>query len=282
MEIFSGNSSFSLEAREKTGDTRDDGLFLWGLVIIVLIGLNAFAWAFCMYVFGNPEVPFNYKLLTHPKIDRLEPLHNYDPVSAPRGNFLTAKDLYAEQYQFEDKSLKGYNTLLKRDFLKSYIGSGETKYVRGSFKVEGVTLLTADDVFPSGIAVRARSQDFPAVLIDYVLPAESVPANTWQVGDILEIERSATCAAVVHFERLTDEDVCITAIPIVKREHQTPGGGIVYSQLPERINLNGVWPISKTGADSAPTPPAVVPKLPVKARIVEPGAGDQPAQEAAP
>ena len=269
MEIFTGQSSFSREAREKTGERQDDGLFLWVLVILVLIGLNAFAWAFCMYVFGNPEVPFNYNLLTRPWIDRLEPLQNYSPVSAPRGKFLTAKEFYSEQYQIKEKSLDGYNAILKRNFINSYVsvGTTDTKFLRGSFKVEGVTLLTADDVFPSGIAIRARAQDFPAALLDYVLPAESVPANTWQIGDVLEIERSSTCAALVHIERLSDDEVCFTAVPIVEREHQTPGGGIVKSKLPERINLTGTWPMSKTGVSSLPTPPDA-PK-PIKAKQVE-------------
>jgi hypothetical protein len=270
MEIFTGQSSFSREAREKTGERQSDGLFLWVLVILVLIGLNAFAWAFCMYVFGNPEVPFNYKLLTHPKIDRLEPLKNYSPVNAPRGKFLTAKDFYADQYRIKEKSLAGYNAILKRNFLQSYVGvsTSDTRFMRGSFKVEGVTLLSADDVFPSGIAVRARSEDFPAALLDYVLPSESVPANTWQIGDILEIEQSSTCAALVHIERLTEDEVCFTVVPIVEGQHQTPGGGAVNSKLPERINLTGSWPLSKTGVSSLPAPPDA-PKDPIKAKPVE-------------
>lgn len=267
MEIFTGNSTFSREAREQKGEGRDDGLFLWGLVIIVLIGLNGFAWAFCMYVFGHPEIPFNYKLLTHPKIERLEPLESYDPVSAPRGDFLTAKELYAEQHQIEKKDLKVHNAILKRHFLHSYVGMDDTVFVRGSFKVEGITLLTSDDVFPSGIAIRARAEDFPAALLDFVLPAKTVPANTWQIGDILEVERSATCAALVHIDRLAEDEVCFTAVPIVTREHQTPGGGIVLTELPELINLEGTWPLSKPGTSSLPLPPGAKP--PVKARAVE-------------
>jgi len=269
MEIFTGNSAFSREEREKKGEGRDDGLFLWGLVILVLIGLNAFAWAFCMYVFGRPEVPFCYKLLTHPKIERLEPLKSYDPVSAPRGKFLTAKEFYEQQYQIEDKNLKGYNAILKRNFLRSYADMDDTLFLRGSFKVEGITQLTPDDVFPSGLALRVRAEDFPAVLIDYVLPAETVPANTWQIGDVLEIERSSTCAAMVHIERLSEDEVCFTAVPIVSREHQTPGGGVILAKLPGLINLEGSWPLSKPGVSSLPKPPVPGDAAPIKARPVE-------------
>ena len=269
MEIFTGKSAFSREEREKKGEGRDDGLFLWILVIFVLVGLNAFAWAFCMYVFGHPEVPFNYKLLTHEKINRLDPLQSYDPVSAPRGRFLTAKELYSEQHAYNEAALKGYNAILKRRFLHSYVGidKDDTLYVRGNFRVEGVTLLTEDDVFPAGIAVRARAEDYPAALIDYILPADSVPANTWQIGDVLEVERSATCAALVHIERLSEDEVCFTAVPVVSREHQTPGGGVVLADLPGRINLEGTWPLSKPGVSSVPRPPGR--KAPLKARVVE-------------
>jgi hypothetical protein len=60
-------------------------------------------------------------------------------------------------------------------------------------------------------------------------------------------------------------------VPIVKGEHQTPGGGIVTNYLPERIDLTGTWPLSKTGVSSLPLPPAAPEKE----------AGPQPIEAAA-
>jgi len=246
MEILSGQSSFSRETREEEGETGDaSNLFLWSIVIVVLMGLNAFAWIFCMYVFGNPEVPFNYQLLT--KMEKLDPIEAFEPVTAPRGKFFTVRQLYGDVYEYENSELNVYNNILKRYYLYNYKERDDVTFVSGRFQVLGVRALESDDVFPKGIAIRARALDFPAGYLDLVLPStEPVPAHHYRPGDPLDLEESASCFVLLHVHRLGDPDeVCFTAVPLVKRDFQTPAGTTLSVHPPEWLNLEtGRWPLS--------------------------------------
>lgn len=246
MEILSEHSVFSREAREERGEPTDLGtLFLWGAVILALLGLNAFSWIFCMYVFGNPEVPFNYKLLTHPKIDRLDPIRGFEPVTAPRGNFQGARKLYTEVYDYTPEQINAYNGILKRHYLHNYKERDDVPYLSGNFRIESVRELQPEDVFPSGLAIRAVAEDLPAAYLDLVLPSEKVPAGHYKPGENLVVEESATCAALLHVQPLGEDKICFTVVPLVMREFKTPSGETIATKPPERLNLEtGHWPIS--------------------------------------
>lgn len=276
MEIISESSSFSREAREEKGES-GGALFLWTLAIIVLIGLNAFSWIFCMYVFGNPEEPFNYNLLQ--KLERIDPLVEYTRVSAPRGKFFTAKELYAEQYGFEDKALGGFNRLLLRMYLKNFTIKSDAppEFIYGTFKVQTVRNLTADDVFTQGLAIRAQADDFPAAYIDFVLPTETAaPVSHWKPGDVIEIDRGDTCAYVVHIERGDEEKVIISAFPLVAREYTPPeetvegenkGLSTIQIRPPSVLNLASSFPLS-----NEPAPIAIPVTEPLPEGIDDPAA----------
>ncbi|MBL9155390.1 MAG: hypothetical protein JNK37_23130 [Verrucomicrobiales bacterium] len=245
MEFLTEHSEFSREAREEREDNIGS-LFLWSVVIVVLLGLNAFSWLFCMYVFGNPEVPFNYQLLT--KLERLEPITGFKPVDAPRGKFHNVKDLYLEYYDFSDEKLNAYNGILKRFYLKNYLERNDVRFVRGTFKVESARELTPDDVFPHGVAVRLQAEDYPAAHVDFVLPSPAdaeIPAEHFRPGDVIQIQESATCAALVHIHRMEEDHVCFTVVPLVMRDYETPAGTALKVAPPEWLNLgSGRWPVS--------------------------------------
>ncbi|MCB1229024.1 MAG: hypothetical protein KDN19_02090 [Verrucomicrobiae bacterium] len=248
MEFVSEHSIFSREAREER-EENIGSLFLWSVVIVVLLGLNAFSWIFCMYVFGNPEVPFNYKLLT--KLEKLDPITSFDPVTAPRGKFNNAKTLYLEYYDFDAGKRNAFNGILKRFYLKNYLERDDVTFISGSFKVESARELQPDDVFPHGVAVRLQAEDFPAAHVDFVLPSPSdfvIPEEHFRVGDIVQIQESATCAAVIHVQRMDEDNICFTAVPLVAREFETPAGPKLNVEPPERLNLDtGHWPLSNDG-----------------------------------
>ena len=274
MEIISESTSFSREAREETGES-GGALFLWTVAIIVLIGLNAFSWVFCMYVFGNPEEPFNYNLLR--KMDRIDPLVTYSSVSAPRGKFFTAKDIYAEQYGFETEAeLEGFNRLMLRVYLKNFTikSNAPPEFIYGTFKVQTVRNLGPDDMFMQGLAIRAQAEDFPAAFVDFILPSESPnPVSHWNPGDLLEIDRGETCAYVVHVERGDEESIVISAFPLVSRAYEPPSAegdeanqGLtkILIKPPEMLNLASKFPLSN--------PPAPMPRaeaLPMPEEAVE-------------
>lgn len=246
MDFLTEHSEFSREAREEREDNIGS-LFLWSVAIVVLLGLNAFSWLFCMYVFGNPEVPFNYQLLT--KLERLEPIAGFKPVDAPRGKFHGAKDLYLEYYDFSPEKLNAYNGILKRFYLKNYLERTDVKFLSGSFKVESARELRPDDVFPHGVAVRLQAEDYPAAHVDFVLPAPAdakLPAEHFRPGDVIQIQESATCAALLHVHRMEEDHVCFTAVPLVMRDYETPAGTTLPVAPPKWLNLgSGRWPISE-------------------------------------
>jgi hypothetical protein len=245
MEFLTEHSEFSREAREEREDNIGS-LFLWSVVIVVLLGLNTFSWLFCMYVFGNPEVPFNYQLLT--KLERLDPLTGFKPVDAPRGKFHNVKTLYLEHYEYTTENLNAYNGILKRLYLKNYRERDDVKFLSGTFKVESSRELRPDDVFPHGVAVRLQAEDYPAAHVDYVLPSPAgaeIPAEHFRPGDVVQIQESATCAALLHVHRMEDDHVVFTAVPLVVREYETPAGTKLQVAPPEWLNLgSGRWPIS--------------------------------------
>jgi hypothetical protein len=245
MEFLTEHSEFSREAREEREDNIGS-LFLWSVVIVVLLGLNAFSWLFCMYVFGNPEVPFNYQLLT--KLERLEPIAGFKPVDAPRGKFHNAKSLYLEYYDYSAEKLNAFNGILKRFYLKNYLERDDVKFLSGTFKVESSRELRPDDVFPHGVAVRLQAEDYPAAHVDLVLPSPAdaeIPGEHFRPGDVIQIQESATCAALIHVHRMEEDHVVFTAVPLVIREYETPAGTKLQVAPPELLNLgSGRWPIS--------------------------------------
>lgn len=263
MDHVSEQSIFSREAREEREDNIGS-LFVWSIVIVILLGLNAFSWVFCMYVFGNPEVPFCYQLLT--RLDKLDPITGFEPVTAPRGKFNAAGALYAEYYDQETygpETLNALNGILKRDYLKNYFETGDVNFVSGAFTVETVRDLETSDVFPHGLALRLKSDEFPDAHLDLVLPVPDdaeIPETHFRAGDFVQVEESALCAALIHVHRGTEDQMVFTAVPLVKRvddsKFPTPAGNDLVIAPPERLNLDtGLWPLSEDPIpESAPDP----------------------------
>ena len=160
MRFLSEESSFSRNSREQDeGRYVSGNLILWIAAIAVLTGLNFASWSFCMWVFGQPEHPMNYKILT--RLDKLDPIQGFIPTTAPRGKFHSSKDLYSNVYPFNRTELKAYNGILKRHYLKNYKERDDVTYLAGDFVIERVRKLTDNDVFPSGLAVRAKGKKLP-------------------------------------------------------------------------------------------------------------------------
>lgn len=245
METVSDQSAFSRKLREQDeGRFVSGNIVLWVAVIAVLIGLNFASWSFCMWVFGQPEHPMNYRLLT--KLEKLDPIHGFTPVTAPRGKFFSAKDLYAQVYPFSPTQLRAYNGILKRYYLKNYHELSNVTFLAGDFTVLSVQRLREGTVFPSGLVVRGRSTSFPDAIVDLALPSATIPAKfDLEAGQVLKIEESTTCAAVLHIERLEDSTMVFTAVPLVSRVFEFAEGASIDVSPPERIAIDPeLWPIS--------------------------------------
>lgn len=245
METLSDQSSFSRQSREQDeGRYVSGNLVLWLAIIAVLVGLNFASWSFCMWVFGQPEHPMNYRLLT--KLERLDPIHGFTPVSAPRGKFISAKDLYAQVYPFSPTELRAYNGILKRSYLKNYLEQENVTFLSGEFTVLSVQPMGPEDVFPAGYVIRGRSTTFPDALVDFPLPSEETPGKfVLAAGQVFKIEESSTCAAILHIERLDDGTMVFTAVPLVERVYEFTDEAAITVKVPPQIRIDPEnWPIS--------------------------------------
>jgi len=246
METLSDQSPFSKQSRQDDGGRYGGGnLVLWAAVIAVLVGLNFASWSFCMWVFGQPEHPMNYRLLT--RLDRLDPIHGFTPVTAPRGKFLSAKDLYAQVYPFGPEELRAYNGILKRHYLKNYLERDDVTFLSGEFAVVSSRPLKEGDVYSKGYVLRARSTTFPDALLDLALPATAVPEKfELEPGQVIRVEESSTCAAVLNIDRDDDGTMVFTVVPLVEREYEFGESAAIAVEAAPQIHLDPeLWPISR-------------------------------------
>lgn len=295
METLSDQSPFSRQSRERDeGRYVSGNLILWVAVIAVLIGLNFASWSFCMWVFGQPEHPMNYRMLTY--LERLDPIHGFSSVTAPRGKFYSAKDIYAQVYPLSRTELRAYNGILKRHYLKNYLEQSNIAFLAGEFSVVSVRKLTPEDAFESGYAVRARSTIFPDAYLDLVLPSPTPPPSfPLAKGQVIKIEESSTCAAILHVDRSDDGTMIFTAVPLVGRnpdpETQNNSGIYRFSEEavievwpPETIRLEPeYWPVSGEADEIEAKPVSLSPEATAEAEATEAAgakASEQP--EAAP
>ncbi len=274
MEFLSEESDFSKKAREDEDPNSVGGnLLLWVVAIMVLLGLNAFSWIFCMYVFGQPEEPFNYNLLA--KLEKVPKLEGFLPTTVPRGKFHTVKELYAKSFSFTPEELANYNDIKKRHYLKNFYERSDVTFLGGDFVVQNIRKLSEKDVFPRGFAIRARAESFPDGLVDFVIPAGSledtveteegeikplpvieIPNTLYAPGEEFKIEESSTCAALLNIERQENDLMVFTVVPLVNRTFKAANGNEIKSRPPQRLNLAARrWPLSDNGLVSNPIAP---------------------------
>jgi hypothetical protein len=199
--------------------------FWWLLANALALCFAVVSWMVCLHVFGNPEIPRNYEILR--KLGRLPTLKRYTVLDVPNGNLLDPKGLYSKFFNITGDQLARVNSQLMRNYLTNFERPLALTYIEGDYQVEKTRVLGKNDFLPAGFAVRARAlikpDDFskPApfpVVIEYVFPTQKTSAaREFRAGDILSVKKSPNCAAIVHVERLTENDeqlLCLTVIPI--------------------------------------------------------------------
>lgn len=197
-------------------------------------------------VFGHPEHPFSYNLLT--KLGKIEPLLGYTKTGVPGGKFLTAKDLYARAYPFNKKQLKAYNGILNRNYLWNFKDRAPATFVFGSSKIESVRPLTMEDVFQKGILIVGIADKFPDAKIELILPTTEPVGRTdqhYQVGEMLEIGKSSMAAVVLNAAKQGEDDpIVFRAVPLITKSadqsnlpFKTPSGQTLILETPQWLNI---------------------------------------------
>lgn len=230
--------------------------FWWLLANALALCFAVLSWAFCLHVFGNPEIPRNYEILR--KLGRLPQLKRFTMLDVPNGNLLDPKGLYSKFFALSGDALDRVNAQLMKNYLTNFTRPQALTFIEGDYEVEKIRVLGADDFLAGGFAIRARAlvkpDDYsnPAlypVLIEYVFPTkDAAAARDFRVGDLLAVKKSPNCAAIVHAERLKEGDdqvVSLTVIPIAYGPYRVGETATFTIEPPTEVRPKSGFPVFK-------------------------------------
>jgi hypothetical protein len=234
---------------------RRPAYFWWLLANALALCFAVASWTLCLHVFGNPEIPRNYELLR--KIGRLPELKRYTVLDVPNGNLLDPRGLYSRFFPLTTDQLARFNTRLMRNYLTNFERPLALTYIEGDYQVEQIRELGPRDFISHGFVIRARAlvkpDDFTKaapypVVIEHIFPTQDPAAREFRPGDILSIRKSPNCAAIIHIERILDDDdplVCLTVVPIAYGPYRV-GDNITFGiEPPVEVNPAAEFPMFK-------------------------------------
>jgi hypothetical protein len=235
---------------EKQPPRKDSGLFGWTVFILLLIGFAICCWVFSFYVFGHPEKPFSYAILT--KLKKLETPKRFEVTAAPEGEFFNAEQLWERYNKMTDRELERASETLLRNYLRNYKLTGDkTPYVIGSFNILDSYELGDSTLFPSGVVALAQATDAPQVLLEHVFTGDKrvIPVlhRMLLTGLNLRFDRTVDLSALVNVTRLKDGRLQCTAIPLLYGSYTTSTGAGTFSlEPPTRLNIAAGLPVVST------------------------------------
>ncbi len=226
---------------------RKDNLFLWTIFLLLLVGFSMACWIGSYVVFARPELPFSYKLLR--KIHKIDPPQKFKVTAAPKGEFLTAEQLYNRYNSLSGPALRELNRQLERSYLRNYSAANETvPYVKGRFTIMDSYELGTTDFVPAGAVALAVSTDYPRVLIEHIYSSSPQDAplirRNLQTGMEVELRKTYELTAVLHVTRLPDGHLQLTVVPINYGRYIFTGtSGGFELQPPTMLNVAAGWPV---------------------------------------
>ena len=232
---------------EEPSPRKDGNLFAWTVAILLLIGFAICCWVFSFYVFGHPEKPFSYSILT--KLRKLEAPKRFEITAAPQGEFLNAQQLWDRYNKMTNRELKRASEVLLRNYLRNYkLTSDKVPYVVGSFNILDSYELDERNLFSSGVVALAHATDAPQVLLEHVFTADKrvIPIlhRMLLTGLNLRFDKTVDLSAVVNVTRLKDGRLQFTAVPLLYGSYTTSTGAGTFSlEPPTRLNVAARLPV---------------------------------------
>jgi hypothetical protein len=237
-----------LYGSEPEAASSPENLLGWTVFIVLLIGLVLLCWLGSFYVFGHPEQPLSYSILS--KLKKLDPPKRFIETAAPRGEFLDAEKLLARYVGKSDRDLEKISGELLRNYIRNYKQTKElVPYAIGNFNILDSYQLTENDLFQSGVVALAQSADNPQVLLEYVFPAEAkeIPSVHRQLltgFPLPPLRRSYDLTAIIHIERLPDGRLKFTGVPLnYPGWTATEGPGGFTLEPPAQLNVEAGLPL---------------------------------------
>ncbi|MFD2257832.1 hypothetical protein ACFSSA_14210 [Luteolibacter algae] len=235
---------------------RRPAYYWWFLANVLAACFAVVSWFLCLHIFGNPEIPRNYRILK--KLDRLPELKRYTVLDVPNGNVLDPSELYGKFFGLEEANRDQLNALLLRNYMRNFEKTLLLTYVEGEYQVADVKKLAPGDFLYPGFAIRAQAMVKPddfteavgfPVVIEYIFPTENAhAADLFSVGDILKVSKNPNCAAVVNVSRaVVDEEPALqlTVIPIAYGPYRIGKDRSFSIEPPAELNPGDRLPIWK-------------------------------------
>ena len=235
---------------------RRPAYFWWFLANTLALCFAIVSWVVCLHIFGNPEIPRNYKILK--KLGRLPELKRYTVLDVPNGNALSPGELYGKYFGLEEESRERLNALLMRNYMRNFEKNLLLTYVEGEFQVAETKALSHGDFLYPGFAIRAQAMVKPddfteavgfPVVIEYIFPTADENAVTrFSTGDILEVSKNPNCAAVVQISKVVVDDeptLQLTVIPIAYGPYRVGDAEKFSIEPPEELNPSAGLPLWK-------------------------------------
>ena len=219
--------------------------------------LAAFSWIKIPPIFANPQDPANYKLLD--KINRLDSIKAFSALDPPSGSIANIENLYSKFGSLNGEELELLNEKLIKNYVTNYKQQTLNTYVKGDFRVIRTRVLTENDRFTKGIAIKAEAmhqvnkytdaQAFP-VWVEIILPnAPESAAENITKGDLIEINKNPFFASVLFVQRIerTDNDhiMNFSILPLVYESPWNPPRDKEKFNIspPEKLNMDAQLPI---------------------------------------
>ena len=220
-----------------------DGLFGWTIFIFILIGFVFLCWMGSYYIFAHPEKAGNYRLLV--RMHKIEPSTRFEVTAAPRGEFLKPGQLLERFGSMTTSEIRRTNENLLRNFVRNFHQNRDlVPYAVGTYRVIGTAPLSEKTFCPSGITALLQAVEQPEVLLEQLFTADAKNIPSLQkaliAGQEIKLEKPLDLSAVVHIERLPDNRILLTTMPLLYGSYGAGKGGQPSFSLepPEQLNLD--------------------------------------------
>jgi hypothetical protein len=246
---MSGKRYYGYQGRSghRRGADERDGLFGWTIFIFLLIGFVFLCWMGSYYIFSNPEKAANYRLLM--RMHKIEPPIRFEITGAPRGEFLKPGQLLERFGSMTSSEIRRANSNLLRNFIRNYHQVRElVPYAVGTYRVLGTSPLTGESFCRPGLVALLQAVEQPEVLLEqpFTTQDKDLPGlkHSLVTGQQIKLEKPLDLSAVVHIERLSENRILLTTMPLLYGIYGAAKGEASFSlEPPEELNLESGLPV---------------------------------------
>jgi hypothetical protein len=228
------------------GNSRDN-LFWWTVFLISLAGVGIGCWVGSFYIFGHPEKPQPYRILT--RLGKLPPPTRFLVTKAPPGEFWGAQRVFEQYSKLTTLQLERENEILFRNYLRNYSENKRpVRYLTGTFTILKAYELQDTDLITSGVVALSQAEEFPQLLVEllYPTPKENVAdlLHMLKPGLGVKLEKTLDLSAILHVGLAKDGRLQVTAVPLLYGSYAVRNGtGSFALQPPSSVNVSAGFPL---------------------------------------